>query len=420
MRHSGTIGAKLMAGRKRLLKATHKKPVKSGATGGEAESKRKKAILDGVRRSSASVKATLQELGLTKSTYYRWLKLYKAKGLDGLETGSPVSDELWQRFADLEERQGRLLDERELSVEETQTIKSGEEKDKIRKPLDEKLSKEPEKTVALETEGPAQAAQPKTVKEPQGPADNTFKYVIGAVGALAFVIAILVLASLSNSNKFYFKQNDQMVEVWQGWFDPMGERLVASFSDPMILEAVPEQDSYTKKQAFGILYDYFVKRADELLNEGEAPDFKTVRSYLTHASNYVRSGSEREAIRMRLNSIEFLVLLGNTDFALRKTPLPDFQAAWGHLAKAVPVASTDLQKDILTKKLAAVEYALTSRKISKGEGELVDLNAEALKLNLQEGKGYGPDKSQEIDQEEIAKIKKWLDEFDEKHVQPAR
>jgi hypothetical protein len=332
-----------MAGRKSLLKATHKKPVKSEAIGGEAESKRK------------------------------------------------------------------------LSVDKTRTMKDEEDKDKIRKPLHEKPSKEPEKTAALETEGPAQPAEPKTVKEPQGPADNTFKYVIGAIGALAFVIAILVLASLHNSNKFYFKQNDQMVEVWRGQFDPMGERLVASFSDPKILEAVPEQDSYTKKEVFAILYDYFVKRADELLNEGEAPDFKTVKSYLSHASNYVLSESERQAIRMRLNSIEFLVLLGNTDLALSKTPLPDFQAAWGYLAKALPVASTDLQKDILMKKLAAVEYALTSRKISKGEGKLADLNAEALKLNLQNGKGYGPDKSQEI-----AQIKKWLDEFDKKHVRPAR
>ncbi len=387
-----------MAGRKSLLKATHKKPVKSGAVHGGEESKRKKAILDAVKRSSASVKATLQELGLSQSTYYRWLKLYKAKGLDGLETGSPVSDELWQRFADFEKTGGKLLDERELSVEETQTMKREEDKDKIRKP----------------------PSPPSYTPPPQEPADGTIKYVIGAIGALAFVIAIVVLASLLNSNKFYFKQNDQMVEVWQGRFDPMGERHVASFSDPKILEGVPEQETYTKKQTFGILYDYFVKRADELLKEGEAPDFKTVKSYLTHASNYVRSESEREAIRMRLNSIEFLVLLGNTDLALSKTPLPDFQAAWGYLAKAVPMASTDLQKDILTKKLAAVEYALTSRKISKGEGELADLSVEALKMNLQKAREYGPDKSQEIDQEEIAKIKKWLDEFDKRHVETVR
>ncbi|MCK4485853.1 MAG: helix-turn-helix domain-containing protein, partial [Desulfobacterales bacterium] len=96
-----------MAGRKSLLRSTHKKPAKSGAVDGEEESKKKKAILDAVAGSSASIKATLQEFGLTQSTYYRWLKQYKAEGLDGLETGNPVSDELWQRFTDLEKREGR-------------------------------------------------------------------------------------------------------------------------------------------------------------------------------------------------------------------------------------------------------------------------------------------------------------------------
>jgi transposase-like protein len=277
-----------MAGRKSLLKATHKKHVKSGAVGGKKESKRKKAILDAVKRSSASVKATLQELGLTQSTYYRWLKLYKAKGLDGLETGSPVSDELWQRFADFEKTEGKLIDERELSIEETQTMKREEDKDKIRKPLDEKPAKEPEKAAAPETEGPPRAAEPKTVREPRGPADSTIKYVIGGIGALALVIAFILLASWSNSTKFYLKQNDQMVEFWQGRFAPMGERLVASFSEPKILEAVPEQDVFTKKQAFGILSDYFVMRANEILNTGEPPDLERVRSYLTHACNYGR------------------------------------------------------------------------------------------------------------------------------------
>jgi hypothetical protein len=106
-------------------------------------------------------------------------------------------------------------------------MKSEQDKEKIRKLLfkrfDEEPSKEPEKAAAPETERPAEAAEPKAVKEPpspppytpppQEPMDKTYKY---AIGALALVIAILFLTSLSNSNKFYFKQNDQMVEFWQG------------------------------------------------------------------------------------------------------------------------------------------------------------------------------------------------------------
>ncbi len=305
-------------------------------------------------------------------------------------------------------------------------MKSEQDKEKIRKLLfkrfDEEPSKEPEKAAAPETERPPQAAEPKVVKEPpspppytpppQEPMDKTYKY---AIAALAFVIAILFLTSLSNSNKFFFKQNDQMVELWQGRFAPMGERLVASFSDPKILEAVPEHETYTKKQAFGILSDYFIRQADELLNEVETPDLKTIKSYLTHASSYAQSESEQQAIKMRLNNIDFLVLLGKADLALNKGTVPEFEAARGYLAQAVPLASTDFQKDVLMKRLAAVEYALASSKTNKGERQLAVLYREALNRHLQKAKEYGPEKSKEIDQE-IAKIKKWLEEFDKKHV----
>lgn len=399
-----------MAGRKGLLRPTQKKPVKSGAVDGRDESRKKKAILDGVKRSSTSVKATLKELGLHQSTYYRWLKRYKVKGLDGLESGSPVSDELWQRFTDFEKRRGSQVDESK----------------KIRKLLfksfDGEASKGLEKTSTPETERPSLAAEPETVKEaqshptytppPQKPMGMKFKY---AIIVLLLVIAVLFWASISNLNKFYFKQNEKMVELWQGRFAPMGERLVASFSDPKILEAVPEQEACTKKQAFSILSDYFIKRSDELLNAGETPDLKTVKSYLTHASNYAQSKSEQQAIKMRLSSIELLVLLSKADLALSKGTLPDFEAARGYLAQAIRVASTDLQKEVLTKRLAAVGYAIASSKIGDGERQLRDLYREALNRHLQKAKEYGPEKSQEVD-----KFKEWLDEFDKRHVEIAR
>ena len=402
-----------MVGRKSLLKATNKKPKKSKAGTVSEEAKRKKVIMDAVNRSLGSVKATLEELGLPQSTYYKWVKSFKANGLEGLKTGGPVSDELWKRFAKFQKKQEKLPDEKKSTPEETQTMKGeqdkGKKKELLLKNFDKKSSKKSKKEKAPPSP-PSYTPPPE--KPPEEPMDKTLKY---AISAFALVIGILLMVSLTNTYQFYFKQKKDKVELWQGRFAPMGEELVASFSDMEILKKVPEQDVYSKRQAHDILSDYYIKRADELLNTSETPDLKTVKSYLTNASKYARSRSQRDDIKMRLKSIRFLVLLGKSDIALNKGTVSEFEAAKGYLAQAVPLASTNLQKDVLMKRLAAVEYALATTKINKGETQLADLYREAVNRHLKKAKEYGPEKSPEIDQE-ITKIKKWLDEFDNKYI----
>jgi len=410
-------------GRKSLLRPTKKKPPKSKApgkksqkkkvTGGAGEAEIKKAILDAVDRSSASVKATIKELGLPKSTYYKWSKAYKDKGFKGLETGSPVASELWQRLTDFENKEKSPLEDSKLPPEETKKMKNDHEKTKelLFRRFDDKPAEqtggESPKTV---TEPPS---APSYTPPPDEPTDKMLKYAIVGFGAL---IAILLLASLSNSNNFYFKQKGQMVELWQGRFAPMGECFVASFSDAKIFDSIPvKKDVYSKKEAYRVLSAYFVQRADEILRTGETPDMKTVKSYLTQASHYAQSESEKQAIRMRVNSIEFLILMSKADLALNKGTTAEFEAAKKYLTQAIPVASTDFQKELLMKRLAAVEHALASHKIQKGEKQLAVLYREALDGHLRKAKEYNPENSKEISQE-MSKIQKWLDTFDKKHV----
>jgi DNA-directed RNA polymerase subunit F len=121
----------------------------------------------------------------------------------------------------------------------------------------------------------------------------------------------------------------------------------------------------------------------------------------------------------RLNSIDFLVISGKADLALNKGTMAGFEAAKSYLTEAIPYATTDIQKEIITKRLAAIEYAMASNKISKGEKQLAKLYREALDRHLRRAKQYNPEKSEEIDAE-INKIRKWLDEFDKRHVSRVR
>jgi len=405
-------------GRESLLKSTQKKSQKSKKTDNTREVEKKKAFLDGVQTFPGSIKVNLKNLGLPQSTYYGWQKRYKAKGLEGLDSGAPVSDKVWQRFTELKKKQGKAVQaEGELNLEEKRTMTSQTDKDKMKELLFRKFDEEPAKGGVTPEAGEAPGGKDSSAaascsSPPEEPMDKTLKY---AIGAFACVLAILLMASFSNSSKFYFKQGKQTVALWQGRFAPMGEKLVASFSDPKIIEGLPRQESYSKKQAYGVLFNHLVEQAEDILNTGQTPDLKTVRIYLANASKYAMSSSDRQAIQLRLKSINFLVLSGKADLALAKGDMADFEAAKKFLAEAIPYASTGVQKETITKRLAAIEYAMATNKISKGEKQLANLYREALTRHLQKAKQYSPEKSEEIDQE-IAKIKTWLDEFDKRHV----
>ncbi len=302
-------------GRKSLLKATGKKPAKVEKGDARGEVERKKAILDGVPHFPGSIKSTLKDLGLAQSTYYTWSKRFKADGMEGLKAGNPLSDKVWKRFVELEGKQEEPVKvESKIKAKETQTMKSEQDREKTNQLLFKRFDEGPSKPLPKEAvQGKKRAPEPVKSKvekkqpsppaytpPPQEPMDKTLKY---ALGAFAFVVAIIMVASVSNSNKFYFKQNEQMIELWRGRFAPMGEVIVGSFSDPKIIEGLPQQARYTKSQTFDVLSKYFVGRADEILRSEETPDLKAAKSYLRHASKYAVTEANRKEVRRRVRSI---------------------------------------------------------------------------------------------------------------------
>lgn len=404
-------------GRKDLLKSTEKKSSAQGLASSSKEAEKKKAILEGVPSFSGSIKANLEKIGLAQSTYYGWSQRYKADGVAGLNAGSPVPEKVWKNFGELKRKQGQRLEtDTKSKVEEKRTMTSDKDKDRKKELLFKKFDEEPKPGQAKGGGTAPSDDEPVTTSTcspvAEEPMNKTLKY---AVAAFACVVGVLLIASFSNSSKFYFKHNKQNIELWQGRFAPMGERFVESFADPKMVKGVPVRDAYSKKQAFGVVFNYLVAQADDILNTGRTPDLKNVRSYLRHASKYAVSGSARQAIRLRLNSINFLVLSGKAELALAKGTASDFEAAKKFLTDAIPFASTDVQKDTVTKRLAAIEYAMATNKISKGEKQLAAMYREALNRHLRKAKEYNPEKSKEIDQE-IDKIRKWLDEFDRSQV----
>ena len=77
-------------------------------------------IIQLVEQSALPVRRTLEKIGITRATFYRWYDLYQSGGPEALDDRSPKPDRVWNRIPDdVRERIVRLaLDEPALSPRE--------------------------------------------------------------------------------------------------------------------------------------------------------------------------------------------------------------------------------------------------------------------------------------------------------------
>jgi hypothetical protein len=137
----------------------------------------------------------------------------------------------------------------------------------------------------------------KTAKD----ADPMGKTIKIAAGCLAFLVLILIGASLCNTQKFYIKTAKNGVEIWQGRFSPKGEKQLVSLVGINMPAKV--QKVYSKKDVYPLIFSYFLNKADALLYAPGIPDFAGVRCYIDLAQPYAITQELRDAATLRLNSM---------------------------------------------------------------------------------------------------------------------
>jgi hypothetical protein len=226
---------------------------------------------------------------------------------------------------------------------------------------------EPEKELVQEPVEKPESHQEPVFAEPEVTMpiiQKTEKNSIWIYGGAAVLLLLLVLltASFTNSNIFAFKQKGNTVELWGGYFAPMGMGLVKTFSD-LALPADEEgktiiKDTYTKGEAYDIVFQYFLTKADEALSRQEVPDLKEINALLEEARGYALTDSAKETVSLRKNGLRFLVLMGKVNLALARNTAEDLIAAQGHLAEIDQIAATPIQRQMAKEKASAVESAL--------------------------------------------------------------
>jgi len=165
-------------------------------------------------------------------------------------------------------------------------------------------------------------AQPVVPAKDADPIDKTIKI---AAGCLAFLILILIGASLCNTQKFYIKTVKNSIEIWQGRFSPKGEKKLVSLAGIKMPAKV--QKVYSKKDVYPFIFSYFLDKADALLYAPGIPDFAGIKCYIDLAQPYATTQELRDAATLRLNSIAQTLLMYKADIATSRGNIADLESA---------------------------------------------------------------------------------------------
>ena len=182
------------------------------------------------------------------------------------------------------------------------------------------------------------------------PLKKAVKYLIAAFVVL---VALIIHTSMQNMNNYYLRAAHGALEIWQGKFSPMGKELLISL--PGAQPPDPIKDVYSRTDVFPLIFDYYVEKADMLLEVSGMPDFKGVKKYLNRALSYATSDTPIKAAYDRLNNIELMILLYKADVAASKATISNLKDAKVYLTQASKLDVDKPQAEMIKQKIDAID-----------------------------------------------------------------
>ena len=198
---------------------------------------------------------------------------------------------------------------------------------------------------------PAQAA----AKKPSDPVDNTMK--IFAAG-LAFLILLVIGGSASNSFKYYLTENQGALEIWKGKFSPIGKKLIIAL--PGVPAPEDTNATYRSGDVYPLVFQYYVDKADALLDVPGIPDFEGIKATLKTALEYGSTNALRNVAYQRIDNIDRLILTYKADVAASRGTIDDLKASIGFLNAAEKLTTDKVQEELVARTIAAHETAITA------------------------------------------------------------
>jgi len=309
------------------------------------EALKKKAILDRVAESNLPTKTILKELGISRSTYYSWLKRYQEEGMAGLMDSrsgprpqDEPEDEGEPEEADMEGAREEIdphtpseaapvvkdspgaEDRQDPSHEATPILA---EKEEPKRPAAEPAEVQPpkKKETVMRDEKVESGGSPK--KKGMG------LYVL--VGIVLVVVALLLLMSLTNFTTYQIRESGNTLTLWKGNFAPAGSEQVKSFEPVEIgdsdVSRLVGRSFSGRESVYKAIVQYFMEQAAAEVNKGDQGDLgKVDRLFAKTDALVTKEGSGMAGPRFELAQQRVAV----AEMALKRAyqkALPAYQEA---------------------------------------------------------------------------------------------
>ena len=205
--------------------------------------------------------------------------------------------------------------------------------------------------------------------------DRGIKIVAAGIGLLFLLIMI---ASTSNSGKYYLKPNNGNLEVWKGNFAPMGKSLLVSM--PGVPAPKYLKETYRKKEVFPMVFAFYIDQADQLLDTDTYPDFEGIKDNVSKALDFSITPEQKKQASLRLNKIDQMILIYKADIAASRETIESLEKAKDYLEEAADIDGDQAVAKMISEKQNKIAETLSSLKgealVEKETQEETDKNTD--------------------------------------------
>jgi len=221
-------------------------------------------------------------------------------------------------------------------------------------------------------------AQPKSKDSQPKRSHTPFKTIFGSIserilifrplrkiwllgfGGFVFIILVglVIRASYHNRDRYYLKSAAGAVEIWQGTFSPAGKKRILIM--PGIQLPAEIKNVYAKEEVYPLAFNFYIQKADTLMEVPGMPDFMGIKSYLNRALSFATTAELSQMAHARINQIDRMILFYKADVAATKGTRAGLEAALNYLDQAAQLNPDDIEAETIRKKKAAIRELLNT------------------------------------------------------------